>query len=84
MHYKTIVLELLTERHLKVSLETLDKYATELRNNHTSTTHRFRKTWPHLSHEQTASEAMELAIEDLKASLPDSINDPAADHSQTA
>ncbi len=73
MLYKTIVLELLEDRadlheHLRrtrLLLRTLDLLATELRDRHLSWKERLALSRPGSTPDQLASEAMELAIQDL-------------------
>src|SRR5579875_1607797 len=79
MHYKTIVLELLQEQYpilyrllrqegtLRISLE---EYATQLRNSHLDWKETLTQTRPGSSETQIASEAIELALNDLQATLP--------------
>ena len=73
MLYKTIVFELLQDRadlheHLRrtrLLLRTLDLLATELRDRHLSWKEALAPSRPGSTPEQLASEAMELAIQDL-------------------
>ncbi len=79
MHYKTIVLELLQEQYpilhrllrqegtLRISLE---EYATQLRTSHLDWKETLTQARPGSSETQIASEAMELALNDLQATLP--------------
>lgn len=85
MHYKTIVLEMLSERRIKVTMDTLDHWATELRASHQSLMAKSHSANPHLSREQIASETMERAIKNLEELLPPAASDGPieADPSQT-
>ena len=78
MQYKTIVLELLQEYHpllhdqLRKShklLRTMNAYATELRAKHHAWMKALRPTRPESAPSQIASEALELALEDLHQTL---------------
>lgn len=77
MHYKTIVLELLQENpalheRLKAGrtlLATMERRAVELKRFHEARTEQLRQTKPQSAEEQTRSEALEIAIEDLRASI---------------
>lgn len=78
MLYKTIVLELLQERQeyyeqlrsSKRLLPAMDAYAASLKASHEAWTDRLDLMRPAASAAQTSSEALELAIEELKAGLP--------------
>jgi hypothetical protein len=78
MHYKTIVLELLQDRPAmydrcireRTLLATLDFYATELRNSHLDWKELLFQRNPSSDPSQTASEAMEIAVEELVKHLP--------------
>lgn len=79
MHYKTIVLELIQEQYpalyeqLRASrtlLATMNDTATALRTAHRTWMAELRQANPGLDPSQVSSEALEMAIEDLRASLP--------------
>jgi biopolymer transport protein ExbB/TolQ len=78
MHYKTIVLELLTDRpELKRRLQkyrqlrtTLEFYAHELKASHLRWQRTLAQRRPASDYQQVASEALELAIADLESRLP--------------
>jgi len=86
MQYKTIVLELLTERaqlheQLRQSrqlLPTMERLAQELRTSHLDWQDRLYTTNPDSTPEQRASEAAELALQELIDRLP-SWSSPTAD-----
>jgi hypothetical protein len=75
MHYKTIVLELLQQypelhRELassKTLLPTLDRYAADLKALHENWTQTLSRQRPQ---SQIASEALELALQELRDALP--------------
>ncbi len=77
MQYKTIVLELLEQnpelyerlRKNRILLATLDLYATELATRHVAWERLIARTKPGSSQGQIASEALELAVEELKDCL---------------
>ena len=78
MHYKTIALELLQaeypelHRRLKSSrtlLAALDGYASALKRRHEAAMERLEQARPDSDQAQIASEAFELAIEDLRETL---------------
>jgi hypothetical protein len=77
MHYKSIALELLGQyptlhenlRKRKTLLQALDRYSTDLKARHAFWTDQLTKTRPATSPTQTASEALEIAIEDLRSHL---------------
>jgi hypothetical protein len=76
--YKTIILEMLQEqpelyeqlRSTKRLLPTLDAYAIELKAMHEACKGRLRRARPGSDPSQVASEALELAIEELRDRLP--------------
>ncbi len=79
MHYKTIVLELLQEqypslharlRRERTLLMALDKYASELKAAHLTWMDELHRARPGSSASQVSSEALELAIEHLRGTLP--------------
>lgn len=82
MQYKTIVLELLTERaqlheELRQSrqlLPTMERLAVELRMSHLDWQDRLYTTNPDSTPEQRVSEAAELALQELIDRLPSSSN----------
>lgn len=77
MRYKTIVLELLREhpslaRRLargRLLLEAVDRYSTELKNGHEAWTERLGRARPGSHPAQIASEALELALQELEGRL---------------
>jgi hypothetical protein len=88
MQYKTIVLEFLQEYHpllheqLRTShqlLPTLNAYAQELKAKHNAWMEVLRPRRPHSDPSQIASEALELALEDLHQTLQ---HESSADASQ--
>ena len=79
MRYKTIVLELLQEqypalheklRQERTLLTTLDQLAITLKDAHVAWMNELRRARPNCDIAQTASEALELAIEHLQGDLP--------------
>ncbi len=78
MHYKTIVLHLLQQRPIlheqlrqeQKLLATLNHYAMELKSLHESRKEELRRSMPESTPLQFASEALELAIQDLEERLP--------------
>jgi hypothetical protein len=78
MHYKTIVLQLLEDRprlHNQLQrerrmLKTVELLALELKASHEEWRERLRQLRPRSDPAQIASEAMELAIEELQNRLP--------------
>ena len=78
MHYKTIVLELLQQypklhRELassKTLLPTLDRYAADLKARHENWTQTLSRERPQSAQSQIASEALELALQELRDALP--------------
>jgi hypothetical protein len=78
MQYKTITLELLHEqpgfyeqlRSSKMLLTALETYASELKTSHEIWKAQLGKAMPGNDPRQIASEAMELAIQDLQDRLP--------------
>src|SRR4051812_40503659 len=77
MLYKTMVLELLQEqpeiyeqlRSQRLLMPTLERYTAELKASHEAWTERLSQTKPESEASQIASEAMELALEQLQARL---------------
>jgi hypothetical protein len=79
MHYKTIVLELLQEqypvlheqlRKNRTLLSTVNDTATALKRYHETQMDRLTLSKPNGDPAQLASQAMELALEDLRGDLP--------------
>jgi hypothetical protein len=78
MKYKTIVLELLQQdpalhnrlRASRTLLSTMDLQATALKRYHETWMDRLSQAKPDRDPSQIASEAMELALEDLRENLP--------------
>ncbi len=78
MHYKTITLELIQEqpklyeklRSSKMLLTALDAYATELKTSHEIWKAQLGRSMPGNDPRQIASEAMELAIQEIRDRLP--------------
>jgi hypothetical protein len=78
MHYKTIVLELLQQypefhRQLassKTLLATLERYAADLKALHNHWTQTLSQERPESAPSQIASEALELALQELRDALP--------------
>jgi hypothetical protein len=78
MHYKTIVLELLQQypelhRELasrKTLLPTLERYAADLKALHDHWTQTLSRQRPQSAPSQIASEALELALQELRDALP--------------
>jgi hypothetical protein len=81
MHYKTIVLELLLQRlemHNKLRskrmlLPMLHRYAKELKANHENWKEYLSQTKPSSDPSQIASEALEIALQELEDSLQSGI-----------
>ena len=77
MQYKTIMLELLQQspalhRELTQSkrlLSALDQYAQDLKTSHVSWISRLREERPESAPEQIASEALELAVQEMRDAL---------------
>lgn len=77
MQYKTIIMELIQEmpdlyehlRSTKRLLPAMDDYATGLKASHDQWKHQIASTHPGTDPSQIASEALELAIEDLRNRL---------------
>jgi hypothetical protein len=78
MHYKSIVLELLLDqyptlhedlRKRRALLQALDRYSTDLKARHDAWKDQLTQTRPATSPTQIASEALELAIEELRNHL---------------
>ena len=79
MHYKTIVLGLLQEqypalheqlRKSRTLLQAMDDYAVSLKRHHESWMDRLALSKPDSDPAQIASQALELALEDLRDDLP--------------
>lgn len=78
MQYKTIALELIQEqpelyerlRSSKMLLTATDAYSIELKASHEMWKEQFSQSMPGNDQRQIASEAMELAIQDLRDRLP--------------
>jgi hypothetical protein len=78
MHYKTIVLELLQqcpELHQELTtsktlLPTLDRYAADLKALHNHWTQTLSRERPQSAPSQIASEALEIALQELRDALP--------------
>jgi hypothetical protein len=78
MQYKTIALQLIQDspelyerlRSSKRLLPTMDAYAQDLKASHDAWKERIGRMRPNGDPRQIASEAMELAIDDLQARLP--------------
>ena len=79
MQYKTIALELIRERpelyeRLRSSkrlLPAMDAYAIELKQNCEAWQESLRQANPHTDPSQRAGEALEMAVQELRDSLPD-------------
>ena len=78
MQYKTIVLQLLEQRpnyytqltSQRKALETLNTLAQELKDNHEMLQTEFLESNPAISLELIASQALELAVQNLERNLP--------------
>ena len=78
MHYKTITLEFIQEqpelyerlRTSRTLLSTVDLQAAALKRYHETWMDRLNQTKPDRDPSQIASEALELALEDLRENLP--------------
>jgi hypothetical protein len=78
MHYKTIMLTLLQQspalhhelRTSKQLLTALDRYASELKDRHTYWISRLSQEQPESAPEQITSEAMEIAVQEMRDALP--------------
>jgi division protein CdvB (Snf7/Vps24/ESCRT-III family) len=78
MHYKTIALELIQEnpelyerlRSSKMLMTAMDAYAIELKASHETWDEKLNRAMPGNDPRQIASEAMELAVQELKERLP--------------
>lgn len=87
MHYKTITLELLQDRpeiydkllQNRTLLSTLEAYAIELRESHLDWKENLLQRKPSSDPSQIASEALELAIEELVRRLPSELLNPASE-----
>ena len=77
MHYKTIIMELINDqpelalqlRGKKQMLATIETYATELKNRHEAWKEELSQTRAGSHTSQIASEALELAIEEIRDRL---------------
>lgn len=77
-HYMTIVLELLEQRpeihdqlrHERTLLATASRYAEELKILHQAWTQQLAQARPDSDDRQLSSQALELALQELEASLP--------------
>ena len=77
MHYKTIIMELINDqpelavqlRGRKQMLATIETYAMELKNRHEACKRDLSQTRPGSHSSQIASEALELAIEEIRDRL---------------
>jgi hypothetical protein len=78
MQYKTIALELIQEnealyeqlRSSKMLTTAMDTYAAELKQSHESWKHQLSEKMPGNDERQIASEAMEMAVQELRDRLP--------------
>ena len=78
MHYKTMVLELLKQhpkthnrlRKKRLLLPALDRYARALKASHEAWKDRLSRLKPGSDPSQIASEALEIALQELQDSLP--------------
>jgi hypothetical protein len=78
MHYKTIVLDMLLDRpelhnqlcSKRMLLATVNRYASELKANHEAWKDQLMQAKPGSDPSQIASEARELAVEELERHLP--------------
>ena len=78
MHYKTIVLELLKERpkihrqlrRKRMLLQTVERYAKELRATHETWKDRLFQARPGSDPSQIVAEALEIALKELEGCLP--------------
>jgi hypothetical protein len=78
MQYKTMILEILQQRpqmyealrHQRLLLPSLERLASQLKASHDLWKGRLAQSSPGSSPSQVASEALELALEELQASLP--------------
>ena len=78
MLYKTIILEMLEQRprmreelrQIRTLLSTTERYAKELKDGHEAWKERLKEARPESDPIQIASEAMELALKDMKDRLP--------------
>ncbi len=78
MNYQTIILELLQDRpelygqlrRQRALLVTMERYATELKTSHEAWKDQLAQARPDSEPEQIASEALELALQELTDSLP--------------
>jgi hypothetical protein len=81
MQYKTIMLELLRQspalhqelRTRKQLLPALNRYASELKDRHTYWMSRLSQERPESAPEQITSEAMEIAVQEMRDALPDDL-----------
>ena len=82
MHYKTIIFELLQQRpqmhaqlrKYRILLPALEVYATELRNSHLAWKDMLAEDWPGKDPSQIESEALELALMELRDRHADRIS----------
>ena len=78
MHYKTIVLEMLLDRpelrnqlcNKGMLLPTMERYAGELKTSHEAWKHRLAHAKSGSDPNQIASEALEIALQELEERLP--------------
>jgi len=86
MQYQTMILELIQEcpamhRHLcesRTLLPTMERLAIELKTSHEAWKQLLREINPEIGESQMASEAMELALQSIRDSLPTE-SDPSDD-----
>ncbi len=89
MHYKTLMLALLQEdapRLLQRSgtpLQTLERYATLLKDRHTSWMEALTRQRPASDPRQIASQALELAVQEMRDALPADSPTNAAEAEET-
>ena len=77
MHYKTIVIELLHQyptlyeelRVKRAMPRALDRYSTDLKASHDFWTDQIARARPHTAPDQMATEALEIALEELQNRL---------------
>jgi hypothetical protein len=78
MLYKTICLQMIQDRpqlyeqllHKRILLATLERYALQLRTRHLMWKGLLSQAQPDISESQIASEALELALQELESDLP--------------
>ncbi len=88
MLYKTMVLELLQQRpevheqlrRQRMVLPVLNYYAGELKSLHEAWQQHLAETRPGTSPNQTASEALEIALKEIKDCLPSAPSQPDSAH----